>query len=644
MAAIRIGIATLLIGCVATRAAAQADLQQSLQRLDRNENGMIEPNEITPLARPYLENIAKPSKLSLSATHSIDRYQKAARYYFALKNGVNGERLKPDTVPKNGVVEFGVPDGEPYTPGFGLPVKGTYAVTDDDRRQASSIIRRYDRDKNGFVTREEAQRASWTYRDPFESDFNRDDRLSELELQQRFARRRILAGNTSAFTKKSTRDKALGRPSWTDPKEKGTQKKKASRPLDTRSRGPTSPGYLTDNLLSNFDANRNGRLEAQESKDLGLPVSQIDANRDAEISREELFRFVQKWQEETSDESLDALPDWFFDRDQNNDQQIAMSEFTDEWTSEKAEQFVSYDTNGDGIVTIDEIRNSKALSGGVYRANSGEVLPPRKTIVSEIEVTDDFIVGDLNVELSLTHSHCAHLEGFLIGPDGQQIELFTNVGGGDDNFDRTIFDDQAGPPIIKAKPPFRGSFHPEALTRKQTSLSHFNGKTIQGVWQLMIRGPQNDRFGMLHHWELHVKPQGEFAAENVVDGPQETAGNEDANKQKADKPRRAAAFWGKGEGRTEDEIREAHKTRLEQVKQWRDTMQQKLKSGEMGEKESDQLRSKLEKFDDFVKGMKERRDEEIRALKDGNGKDKDRTREEKQLAKEIRKADKKSRK
>ena len=37
----------------------QAGLRDSLEKLDRNQNGYIEPDEVTPLSRPYLERILK---------------------------------------------------------------------------------------------------------------------------------------------------------------------------------------------------------------------------------------------------------------------------------------------------------------------------------------------------------------------------------------------------------------------------------------------------------------------------------------------------------------------------------------------------------------------------------------------------------
>jgi hypothetical protein len=42
--------------------------------------------------------------------------------------------------------------------------------------------------------------------------------------------------------------------------------------------------------------------------------------------------------------------------------------------------------------------------------------------------------------------------------------------------------------------------------KKQPSLSSFNGKSVKGVWQLVVRGSRSERWGMLHSWELIVTP------------------------------------------------------------------------------------------------------------------------------------------
>jgi len=263
--------------------------------------------------------------------------------------------------------------------------------------------------------------------------------------------------------------------------------------------------YLTATVLSRVDKNRNGRLEKDETVSLGFPPGKIDIDRDGVLSREELHAYLLGLQEEIG-ELGEGLPGWFFELDENRDEQIAMVEFTTEWTSAKIAEFTSYDGNGDGLLTASEVLNAKALVGGNYSNNDAEVLAPKKTVISEIEVLEDFTVGDVNVRLSITHSHTSYLDAFLTGPDGQRVELFTEVGGHDDHFDGSVFDDQAQLPITKARPPFNGSFIPEAALKRQPSLSSFNGKSVKGVWQLVVRGSRSERWGMLHSWELIVIP------------------------------------------------------------------------------------------------------------------------------------------
>ena len=124
------------------------------------------------------------------------------------------------------------------------------------------------------------------------------------------------------------------------------------------------------------------------------------------------------------------------------------------------------------------------------------------------------MIGDLDLQLSITHSNIGYLDATLTGPDGQRIELFSEIGGSGNNFEETRFDDQAEYPINKARPPFQGTFLPMAQIKRQPSLSHYVGKNAKGIWQLVIRGTRSDRFGMLHNWRLIIKPR-----EDILQGP-----------------------------------------------------------------------------------------------------------------------------
>ena len=485
----------------------QSGLRESLERLDTNDDGEIEPDEITPLARPFLERIAESRRMSLDRPNRIDKLQEASRVYHAIQNGVADDRVRPDI--RGSIMPFGRLDDESLVPEFGLPtVKFPY--TQDDLDFADRTLRSHDENRDGMIDRAEAVRNKWTHRDPWADDLNKDDRLSRLELAQRYARRRLVSDDRDELVQRARR---VGNGIET------------SRPEETRRddssqwwrRGGNSY-WLTAGILGRFDENKNGRLDSTEYKSLGLPTAQIDVNRDSELTRDELYAFLSEIQEE-SGAPYEGIPGWFYELDVNEDEQVDMAEFTQDWTDEKLQEFVLLDANEDGLLTAFEVANAKSMVGGSFSNEVAEVLPPGRTIISEIEVSEDFLIGDLNLQLSITHTSVGQLDGYLTGPDGQRVELFTDVGRSDDHFDQTIFDDQSRFPITKARAPFDGTFMPEALLKRQPSLSSFNGKNINGVWQLVIRGTRSERFGMLHEWRLIVRPQEETIG--GVDAPAE---------------------------------------------------------------------------------------------------------------------------
>lgn len=489
-------IAVLVVvfaGGYCQQAFAQAGLRESLERLDTNGNGEIDPNEITPLARPYLERITEARRMSLDRANEIDKLQEAARIYYATQNGAIRTEVRPER--EGQLRSFGVDRGEPLVPEFGTgDLKFPY--TESDVREADGMLRRLDRDGNGSIDRSEARRGDWSYRDPFADDLNKDDRLSRLELAQRYARRRMLSSDSDELIQKVRRT------------GNGIEPSRSTQTPESRERSWRREGtshWLALSVMGRFDRDRNGRLDRSESSQLGMPVGQIDMNRDGEISREELLNYVVGMQDAAG--GLDnGIPGWFYERDANRDKQVSLAEYAPEPTPETIAEFVAWDTNGDGLLTAAEIAGSRAAIGGTFRSDEAKALPPGQTIISEIDIKEDFLIADLNVQLSITHSQAGQLDAYLTGPGGERIELFTEVGGHDDNFNDTIFDDQASEPIVKGRAPFEGSYIPEGLLKQQPGLSTYNNKSIQGVWQLVVRGTRSERFGMLHGWSLQARP------------------------------------------------------------------------------------------------------------------------------------------
>lgn len=477
----------------------QSGLREALERLDRDKDGDVEPEEITPLARPYLERIMTSSRLSIYRDNDIESLLRAARRYYATQNGVSDDRVSVDA--QSQVRTFKPDPDQPLVPEFGIgEVKYPYIQADLDL--ADRMIRTRDRNGDGMIDRREASYERWTHRDPFEEDANGDEKLTRLELAQRYARRRALDQVSDELRQKA----------WRTYQNEGNASRGRQEDSSMWWRRGGNSYWLAATIISRFDVNRNGRLEVHEVKELGMPVGQIDVDRNGELTREEMFDYLEPIQKEVG-EMTEGVPGWFFELDANDDGQVAMSEFATEWTDEKMSEFTSFDLNQDALLTIDEVMRAKSLMGGSFANRTAEILPPGKTVISEIEITDDILIADLNVELSITHTYASHLDGFLTGPDGQRIELFSSVGGSDDNFNGTVFDDQSRYPINKARSPFEGEFQPMALVKRQPSLSHYNGKNAKGVWELVIRGSRSDRFGMLHYWGLNIRPEEKLPGE-----------------------------------------------------------------------------------------------------------------------------------
>ena len=134
-------------------------------------------------------------------------------------------------------------------------------------------------------------------------------------------------------------------------------------------------------------------------------------------------------------------------------------------------------------------------------------------LTSTLNVTDDFLIRNLTVQLNITHPNDPDLEATLIAPDGTTVKLFTNVGAGNTNnhanFQDTIFDDAVNPPapIQNSGAPFFGRFNPqESLTTKLVTDHLVNGVAVParslGTWQLVIQDDNPGNIGTLNSWSL----------------------------------------------------------------------------------------------------------------------------------------------
>ena len=178
------------------------------------------------------------------------------------------------------------------------------------KRYASGLVKRYDANKNGYLEKSEWSRV----RDAEEADKNRDGVLTVDELATQL--RGLSSKSSTSSSTKSKRETA------------SKDSKQSSR--DERKRD--------DRRRSRSDRKTRSRDEDEPSR-----------------SERKSYRAL------TAHERLPSgLPDWFTDKDDNENGQIEMAEYTSSWSDRKVKEFAEFDINDDGVITASECLNNES--------------------------------------------------------------------------------------------------------------------------------------------------------------------------------------------------------------------------------------------------------------------------------------------
>lgn len=136
------------------------------------------------------------------------------------------------------------------------------------------------------------------------------------------------------------------------------------------------------------------------------------------------------------------------------------------------------------------------VGGPIYDDNNQSVYTIDVQGLSPGVLTPDH--GLIDVCINAIHTWDSDLDIRLIAPDGTNMMLSASMGNDGDNYTNTCFDMQAADHILKAVPPFTGSYRPF------TSLGEANnGHSGNGIWTLRIldQYPYADS-GELFDWSL----------------------------------------------------------------------------------------------------------------------------------------------
>jgi lysyl endopeptidase len=130
--------------------------------------------------------------------------------------------------------------------------------------------------------------------------------------------------------------------------------------------------------------------------------------------------------------------------------------------------------------------------GRVIYAASGlpVAIPDNTTVQATINITDAYCIGDVDVELDISHTYIGDLEVDVISPEGTVVRLHDRSGGSSEDIVAT-YDDEGSPT-------------PEG----PGVLSDFDGEIVTGVWTLRVSDNASQDTGNINMFNLAIVPSG----------------------------------------------------------------------------------------------------------------------------------------
>ena len=377
-----------------------------LTRIDANKNGTLEPAEMRGRTGEFVKRLGFSNErpVAISAITKKVNSDRAARAESERKS----EFMEGMSIPGFGEVEE--EDGISI-PEFGAEtdevVTGNFNFSEDDQQDAERIMRRYDRNENGVLEKEEWERTRWSAPSPDESDTNKDGVLSLNELMYREKiranssrgsddnnDRRTRFSREREVSNRSSRDSS-SRSNPSSSNRFSRSSRSSSSSSSSRSSANRMEQYVSE-LIQQYDKNNDKQLDKKEIEAMRRkPPESADRNKDGKLSHSEMLAYYDRSSSTSSSSRTKSsgrgLPSRslnrsgyanrtsskidvkeyvtkdfedrirnagadskFMNLDLNKDGQVQMHEFTEEWDEKQLEEFREYDLNGDGIITPKE--------------------------------------------------------------------------------------------------------------------------------------------------------------------------------------------------------------------------------------------------------------------------------------------------
>lgn len=154
-------------------------------------------------------------------------------------------------------------------------------------------------------------------------------------------------------------------------------------------------------------------------------------------------------------------------------------------------QFTNNDEEGEGTTSREVLLDVGRLV--YYPEDVPQDILDHTTITSTVQVDDDFCIGDVEVEMDITHTWIGDLTIDLTSPTGVVVRLHNRTGGSADDIVTTYA--ASG----------EGTTQPDG----PGALSDFNYTASEGEWTLTIHDHASADQGTLNFWSLRLAPWAE---------------------------------------------------------------------------------------------------------------------------------------
>ncbi|MEO0406592.1 MAG: filamentous hemagglutinin N-terminal domain-containing protein [Cyanobacteria bacterium P01_A01_bin.135] len=138
--------------------------------------------------------------------------------------------------------------------------------------------------------------------------------------------------------------------------------------------------------------------------------------------------------------------------------------------------------------TIDTTVQQDITGGDIINVDAGGPIPdatasgPGTTRFTFTVPNGTASINNLDVRFSAAHTFSGDLSADLTSPSGVSLPLFIGTGNPGENFQDTVFDDQAPIGIDVGAAPFDGRFRPQG----EGGLAVFEGQPSEGTWTLTV--------------------------------------------------------------------------------------------------------------------------------------------------------------